>query len=421
VQSLFEQPNRFALASIMSCAGQREIVAESDIICRESGIKLLARGQVIKQQHHDRLLPRRLVQPFETSFVVRGGVEPLTLAHIMRDKIVQLPNLERVVQGHENAIYELLMDVKLKPPVRLLLTAALDRQDGTLDHAVMVAVLVAALARRAKLPHASQALLVQAGLTHDLGEMYINPAYLHSSQELSPAEWMQVVSHPKIGAQLLIELTRCSPALSDLVLHHHERFNGMGYPMRLQGEAFGREAQLLAMAEMASPIITKDENGLARVAFAMKLIANEFDPQLVGLVSTLAPSFAVENVEDVSMRVASTHLHELSAQLRQAYLAARDLTRQDLPPRAMKLAERYFTVLKALQQSLTATGALEFCNTVSVYDGITPDAMLSLQIIPRELRWRMRQVVRDIGYSKIELAPHEQAYFAPIEIALTQN
>lgn len=420
MQPVVHQPNPHVLATIMASAGKRPIVADTDIVCAESGIKLLARGQIISESHYDRLLPRRLTTAIEASLAPKTGVGPLALLDTMRYVTGAYPGLARILQGYEGTLQALLAEVKLKSAVRLLLTAAMDREDGMFEHAVVVALLAAALACRAQLPDASQALLLQGGLVHDIGEMYINPAYLTSKRELSTTEWLQVVSHPQVGARVLIEIAGAPQKLAQLTLSHHERLNGMGYPQRLQGPALGKEAQILAMAEMIAPIITKGEEGLARAAFALKLIAREFDPTLVGLVSTVAagaPSSA--GLQDAAT-IVHERVHEIAIQLRNAFHAAHALTQQQLPRRVAELAEHYHEVLGTLRASFNATGLMEFCTTVATdADAINAEAALSLELVPREIRWRMRHLARDIALAKRELSAEDQAYFAALEIALT--
>jgi putative nucleotidyltransferase with HDIG domain len=420
VQPVVHQPNPYALANIMASAGKRPIVAEADIVCAESGIKLLARGQIISESHYERLLPRRLTQAIESSLVPKTGAETQSLLEAMRYVISRHPGLAHLAYGHEQALSELILEVKLKPTVRLLLTAAMDRDDGMFEHAMVVAVIAAALARRAQLPQASQALLLLGGLVHDLGEMYINPAYLTSKRELSPTEWVQVVSHPQVSARVLIEIAGAPQKLAQIVLSHHERLNGMGYPQRLQGAALGKEAQLLAIAEMIAPIVTKDESGLARAAFALKLIAHEFEPELVGLVSTVAAASPPPPASPDALALAQAQMQELSIQLRNAFNAAQTLAKQPMPRKAAELASRYYALLGTLRTSFNATGVMEFCATVT--DAVEPmdaEVGLSVELIPREIRWRMRHLARDIALAKRDLAPQEQAHFAALEIALT--
>jgi putative two-component system response regulator len=118
----------------------------------------------------------------------------------------------------------------------------------TLDHALRVARwsrrlgVVMGLEARALLD------LELGALLHDIGMICVPEAVLRQPGPLGDHEWAQIKRHPQMGADMLRE---CEPLLAALpvVLHHHERFDGKGYPARLKGDEIPVAARLFAVVD----------------------------------------------------------------------------------------------------------------------------------------------------------------------------
>ncbi len=90
--------------------------------------------------------------------------------------------------------------------------------------------------------------LEYAGILHDIGKIAIDSAILNKPGPLSPGEWEIIRAHPVVGAELLKEIPFLEKA-SELVLYHHERYDGTGYPDGLRGEEIPMGARLIAVAD----------------------------------------------------------------------------------------------------------------------------------------------------------------------------
>jgi HD-GYP domain-containing protein (c-di-GMP phosphodiesterase class II)/signal transduction histidine kinase len=108
--------------------------------------------------------------------------------------------------------------------------------------------LVGALAEALGLSAAETTEALYASLIYDLGLMLIDDEVLHKEKPLSAAEASLLKVHPYITLDLLREI-EISDAIRQGILHHHEHWDGSGYPDRLQGEAIPRLARLLAVAD----------------------------------------------------------------------------------------------------------------------------------------------------------------------------
>jgi putative two-component system response regulator len=90
--------------------------------------------------------------------------------------------------------------------------------------------------------------LIYGAVLRDIGMIEISDLVLRSPRKLSPEEWKLVQRHPVRGAELLRDLGFSEKAC-EIVLHHHERFNGEGYPNALRGSAIPLGSRILSVVE----------------------------------------------------------------------------------------------------------------------------------------------------------------------------
>ena len=420
VMSLFSQTNEFALSTIASSTDKREVIAADNIVDAESGVMLWAKGKHVNSQLQEKLLKRKLTQPIEISLQVKDGINGEKISETAGQLISQHEPLSILGGRNVSSILAALARTELAAPVQLLMTSAADRNDGSFEHAVAVCLTCTALAIRGGWPESSVETVAVAGLIHDIGEMYINPEYLQAKRELTPQEWLHVVAHPKVGAMLLQEMTPYPPQVAEMVLSHHERMDGTGYPRQLAGKHFTREAQLLSIAETITGILTRRDNALCRAAFALKIILREYDPNLVGLITTLADPAACRLPDGFNLAQAMEHLHGQAEQLKSALQTALELSRAKLSPDAKMLAGRCFNLISKLYASLAATGALEYCHYKEDLESDEAEVLLSLDVIPAEIRWRMRSLARDIELGTRKFSEQDRDPFTSLEGILTQ-
>jgi HD-GYP domain-containing protein (c-di-GMP phosphodiesterase class II) len=86
------------------------------------------------------------------------------------------------------------------------------------------------------------------GLLHDVGKIGIDDMVLKKNGPLTPDEFRQIQAHVEIGVTILKDLKKLNHILPG-VKHHHENFDGTGYPDRLAGESIPIEARILAVAD----------------------------------------------------------------------------------------------------------------------------------------------------------------------------
>ena len=126
--------------------------------------------------------------------------------------------------------------------------------DYTYMHSVAVCALMIALARQLGLGKEEVRSAGIAGLLHDLGKAAIPLDILNKPGKLTDAEFAIVKTHPEKGHEMLLQSGDVDPVARDVVLHHHEKDDGSGYPKRLRGAAISLFAKMAAVCDVYDAI-----------------------------------------------------------------------------------------------------------------------------------------------------------------------
>lgn len=124
-----------------------------------------------------------------------------------------------------------------------------------------------------------------SAILHDIGQIRLPDAIVLKPGPLSDEEWIMMRKHPEIGAHMIAEIPYLSPAVP-IVRHHHERWDGAGYPGSLEAEEIPLEARILAIADTFDAMTSDRIYRQARspeIAYEEILSqkARQFDPELV--------------------------------------------------------------------------------------------------------------------------------------------
>jgi putative nucleotidyltransferase with HDIG domain len=140
-------------------------------------------------------------------------------------------------------------------PGALISIARLKTADNyTYMHSVAVCALMLALAKQLGLDEQQIRSAGVAGLLHDLGKARIPTAVLNKPGKLSDAEFRLIKSHPEEGHRMLLQGSGVDAIALDVVLHHHEKTDGSGYPKGLQGPDISLFAKMGAVCDVYDAI-----------------------------------------------------------------------------------------------------------------------------------------------------------------------
>lgn len=173
--------------------------------------------------------------------------------------------LERATRSYERERHGLIENITDKneqlersyDATLVALTHALDARDKeTEGHSRRVVEYTRLIAVRLGIDGEELKLLCHGALLHDIGKIGVPDAILHKPDTLTEAEWQIMRRHPEIGAAMVEEVEYLAEARR-IILHHHERWDGRGYPLGLRGKQIHIGARAFAVAD-ALDAITQD-------------------------------------------------------------------------------------------------------------------------------------------------------------------
>ncbi|MGB0036821.1 MAG: GAF domain-containing protein [Candidatus Acidiferrales bacterium] len=166
------------------------------------------------------------------------------------------------------------------------LALAIDAKDHyTQGHSQKVSAYAVMIAQALGMERTEVEEIRLAGLLHDIGKVGIPEPILNKSGPLDASEWETMKTHTELGSKIL-EPLEAMKRIRLMVRHHHEFFDGTGYPDRLEGEQIPHGARVIAIADAYDTITSERTYKKARPpedAFAEleRCAANQFDPDIV--------------------------------------------------------------------------------------------------------------------------------------------
>jgi HD-GYP domain-containing protein (c-di-GMP phosphodiesterase class II) len=201
------------------------------------------------------------------------GVSALHIRH-ERD-VALVKNQEQVVQLKDS----------LEDTVRAIAAIVEMRDPYTSGHQVRVADLASSIAKQMGLPEEQIHAIHLAGMVHDVGKIRIPAEILSKPRRITDIEFSLIKVHPQAGYEILKDIAFPWP-IAQMVLQHHERLDGSGYPQGLKAEAILLGARILSVADVVEAMSSHRpyRPGLGiEVALAeiTKLRGTQYDPKVV--------------------------------------------------------------------------------------------------------------------------------------------
>ena len=183
------------------------------------------------------------------------------------------------------------------------LSATVDARDSyTAGHSRRVQQLALAIGRELGLSQAELDLLGHAALFHDIGKLAIPDAILLKPASLTQDEWSLMQRHAEEGARIIDRLGFLNDAVP-AIRHHHERFDGTGYPDRLAGEEIPLGARIIHVADALDSMLTTRIYRAARPAAEAlhelrSSAGTQFCPRCVGALERILPLETLERDDE---------------------------------------------------------------------------------------------------------------------------
>ena len=252
--------------------GAHDYISKSDLFSPKQAAALLGvTGQTIKNYiHSGRLKAQR----------TPGGHHRIRREEIMKLGFLEDgPSKEEMVESYDKLYQEYIRTLEA-------LTGALDKRDGIdSGHSRRVANLAAPLAEIMGVSHEEREHIKLAALLHDVGKVLLNDQILSKPGKLTDQEYYFIRQHPEMGQGIVGEVEFLKETTL-YIRHHHERFDGKGYPDGLSGEEIPLGARMISLVEafdcMTSDCTFQRARSLEEAVDEIeKHGGTQFDPEIV--------------------------------------------------------------------------------------------------------------------------------------------
>jgi putative nucleotidyltransferase with HDIG domain len=227
------------------------------------------------------LLLMRKTQEAYLAHTQRSAQKLREAAETIQNQNVSLEQANRLLKERSTAAMESL-------------SATVDARDSyTAGHSRRVQQLALAVGRELGLSHAELEVLGHAALFHDIGKLAIPDSILLKPASLTPDEWSLMQRHADEGARIIDRLGFLNDAVP-AIRHHHERWDGTGYPERLKGEEIPLGARIIHVADALDSMLTTRIYRAARPAAEAlgelrRAAGTQFCPRTVAALDRILP------------------------------------------------------------------------------------------------------------------------------------
>ena len=229
---------------ILLLTGQKDLAPPLDTIRR-----LSIQGYCEKSDKFDQLL-----------LLIESAIKSIEQMNIIKKINEELKDSrEQLEKAYLESIETLRMTVEAKDPY-------------TRGHSERVAEFSVLIGEKLGLSEQDLKTLKIGGLFHDIGKIGIPDAILLKESKLTDDEYSEIKNHPAIGKHILSNATIFKDIIP-IVYHHHEKYNGTGYPERLAGEAIPLFARIAAVADTFDAMTSKRSY---RNAIPIEIVKEEF-------------------------------------------------------------------------------------------------------------------------------------------------
>lgn len=196
---------------------------------------------------------------------------------IMMERLMESPTVENVIKA-KKGIAEIVDLILTNDETNKCLLNITSHDYSTYVHSVNVGVLGISISKRI-FAHSTGHNMHELGAAfflHDLGKVNIDPAIINKPAVLTDAEMAQMRRHPEFGYDILTKTNQLTEECRTIVLHHHERYEGNGYPLGLKGDDIHLYGRICSLADVYDALNSDRpyRNGLGPFA-ALKVMKEE--------------------------------------------------------------------------------------------------------------------------------------------------
>ncbi|MDA3734263.1 HD-GYP domain-containing protein [Niameybacter massiliensis] len=277
-----------------------EIIGQ-DIVTSEGGILLRSQSR-FKLAYKNRLLERYIYQIYIDDEISKGIIPNEVIPHNVRMRLnqhldSQFRKIEKLMTINLNDIAPITSSIMNELSHKDVILDILDLQhndDYTYSHCVNVSIIACALAKKMGFNQDDINKIVTGALLHDIGKIIIPKDILNKPGKLTPDELKVMQSHPQLGYDIIKNDAYLSPISKVIILCHHEREDGRGYPLQ-KGKDLYVGAKLVAVADVFDALVsTRPYRTGFPISRALSILKQEeLNESVIGTLEHIVASYPV--------------------------------------------------------------------------------------------------------------------------------
>jgi len=206
-----------------------------------------------------------------------------------------LASLPAQLKNIESQTVNIVDEIMHNPHVMINMVDIKAYDDYTYNHSFNVAVLSIVIAKVLGLNRNLIYELAMGAILHDIGKIFVDKEILNKPGKLTPEEFHNIQQHSQHGYDFIVNSKDISDAAKLAVLHHHEAYNGTGYPDGLSGDSIPLFGRIISVADVYDALTSVRPYHTAflpsdAIEFIMSEYNTKFDPKIVdAMVKRIAP------------------------------------------------------------------------------------------------------------------------------------
>lgn len=187
--------------------------------------------------------------------------------------------------------------------IDIIMKTLFEKNDREEKHCKRVSELCIKIATKMRFSDVEINKIKTAGLLHDIGKIVIDAEILNKPSALTDHEWAEMKRHPDVGYRILSSISEYAP-LANIILSHHERWDGTGYPRRLSGEEIPIFSRIMAVADAFDAMtMMRPYRGTKTTFEALDELrskkGSQFDPKVVDIFTHIIEESSDPELTDV--------------------------------------------------------------------------------------------------------------------------
>ena len=236
----------------------------------QNGLILLKFGTPLKQSHIDSLIRLGytgiyIEDELSKDIIIPEIIRPETnnraqqaIRELFNGSVfAELYNTAVMVKEVENVLEEIISQIVVNKSMVANVNSLKKYDDYTHQHCVDVGILSIILGQELRLSRNELISLGKAAFFHDIGKMFVQKNILNKPERLTPDEFEEIKKHSQYGHDCIKDVLKQPEPIYKSVLHHHERFDGSGYPNNVLSDDIPLFAKIIAVTDVYNAITSK--------------------------------------------------------------------------------------------------------------------------------------------------------------------